>query len=89
VIVLLVAFLPVLLGRGSSPPDGTDSDSEGDWGNGPRQPPSPPDPPRGGMPLPDAEPARVRLRDHDRLTDLMPARDRRPAREPARGPVRT
>jgi hypothetical protein len=44
--------------------------------------------PGGGLPLPDAEPARVRLRDHRRLADLTPSRERRPAREPVREPAR-
>ncbi len=45
--------------------------------------------PSDGLPLPDAAPARVRLRDHRRLADLLPPRERRPAREPARQPRRT
>jgi hypothetical protein len=44
--------------------------------------------PGGGLPLPDAEPARVRLRDHRPLRERLPARERRPAREPERRPVR-
>jgi hypothetical protein len=45
-------------------------------------------PPRGGggVPLPDAAPARVRLREPARLADLLPDRSRRPAREPGRSP---
>ncbi|HMJ03167.1 MAG TPA: hypothetical protein VK506_09500 [Conexibacter sp.] len=41
-------------------------------------------------PLPDAAPARVRLRDGRRLADLLPRRERRPqhAPEPGRSPVR-
>jgi hypothetical protein len=87
--ILLVLFLPVLLGRGGSPPGPPDSDSDDGWGNGPWRPPDRPEPPRGGIPLDDAEPARVRLRDHSRLMDLLPARERRAAREPGRTPVRT
>ena len=34
-------------------------------------------------------PARVRLREPARLADLVPRHERRPAREPARRPVRT
>jgi hypothetical protein len=62
------------------------SDGEGDegWGGGPRTPPSPPEPPTGGIPLEDSVPAGVRLRDHERLADKLPARERRPVREPAR-----
>ena len=39
--------------------------------------------------VPDAVPARVRLRDHGRLSELLPGSERRPAREPQRTPVRT
>jgi hypothetical protein len=63
---------------------------EGDdgWGRGPKRPPETPKPPRGGIPLPDAVPARVRLREHGRLGERLPHRERRPAREPARRPAR-
>lgn len=88
VAVLVVVFLPLILGRGGSPPGHSDSDSDDGWGRGPRQPPHPPSPPKGGIPLDDAEPARVRLRDGGRLADRLPARSRRPAREPHRRPVR-
>lgn len=66
-------------------------DGEGDegWGRGPKRPPSPPEPPRGGIPLPDAQPAGVRLREHGRLGDRLPRRERRSSPEPARRPVRT
>jgi hypothetical protein len=81
-----VLMIPALREPPDSPPH---SDSDDGWGRGPRQPPKPPEPPRGGIPLPDALPARVRLRDHRRLAELLPRRERRPAREPARRPVRT
>jgi len=63
--------------------------SDDGWGNDRRRPQGPPHPSGGGIPLPDAEPARVRLRDHRRLADLNPPRERRPAREPVRVPART
>jgi hypothetical protein len=66
-------------------PEGGSDDGPG---NSRRGPLTPPDVPGGGLPLPDAEPARVRLRDHRRLADLTPPRERRPAREPVRTPVR-
>ncbi len=66
----------------------SDTDSDEGWGRGPKRPPSKPEPPRGGIPLPDAQPARVRLRERGRLADRLPGRERRPAREPARTPVR-
>jgi hypothetical protein len=61
---------------------------DGDDGGSDRLRPNPPSQPRGGIPLPDALPARVRLREPGRLADLLPRRDRRPAREPARDPAR-
>jgi hypothetical protein len=86
------AFLFVMFLRSEStkpwkPPD---EDEGGGGGNDrlPRRPPrsSPP----GGLPLPDAVQPTIRLRSHERLSDLRPARTRRPAREPApqRRPVR-
>ncbi len=74
--------------NGSWPPRGDDGDEEGGGGGNDRLPPRAPAGPRdGGLPLPDAEPARVRLRGPERLADLTPPRERRPAREP--DPVRT
>jgi hypothetical protein len=80
-------ILPALRGRPDFPPR-TDHDSDEGWGHGPKRPPSPFDLPTGGLPLPDAVPAAVRLRDHRRLADLLPSRERRPAHEPERHPVR-
>ncbi|MBV9000578.1 MAG: hypothetical protein JO304_16065 [Solirubrobacterales bacterium] len=89
-LVLAAVFLPILLGRLSPPPGQSDSDSDdGGGGGGPGQPPAPPNTPGGGIPLDDAEPARSRLRGHDRLSDGIPARARRPSREPVRRRDRT
>lgn len=52
----------VLYVRASSPPGPPESDGGG--GSGPEPPPPSPDAPRGGIPLPDAEQARARRRDH-------------------------
>jgi hypothetical protein len=80
-------LLPALRGGPDLPPR-TDRGSDDGGGHGPpKPPPTPSDVPRGGLPLPDAVPARVRLRDHRRLADLLPRRERRPAREPERQPV--
>ncbi|HUZ29476.1 MAG TPA: hypothetical protein VMU90_09555 [Solirubrobacteraceae bacterium] len=86
--LLCAAALLIPALRGSDQPPRTDSGDDG-WGN--QRPPTspPPDRPGPGVPLPDAVPARVRLRDHDRLPDVLPRRPRRPAREPARQPTRT
>jgi hypothetical protein len=84
----LLLLIPALLRWSASPPGSSDSDSDDGWGKGPPEPPVPPKGPWGGVPLPDAEPAGVRFRGPDRLAD-RPVRDRRPAREPRRRPVRT
>ena len=64
------------------------TDEDEGWGRGPKLPPTRPEPPRGGIPLPDAAPAGVRLREHGRLGDRQSPRERRPVREPARRPAR-
>lgn len=85
-----VAVLIVLaLRQGSGETHGrTDRGSDDGWGNEPRRPPDPSDRPWGGVPLPDASPAAVRLRDERKLPELLPRTARRPAREPERTPVR-
>jgi hypothetical protein len=79
-------LVPALLYRrpGSSPDS---SDDEGGGGRGPGPEPPRPTAPRGGVPLPDAEQARLRLREHGRRA-LGAHRPRRPAREPAPTPGR-
>ncbi len=84
-----VLILPALRDGPDLPPRRPESGPDDGWGRGPGGPPKPPDPPRGGIPLLDADPARVRLRDHRKLGELLPGRERRPAREPDRTPVRT
>jgi hypothetical protein len=81
---LLVILLPLLFyqrGLRRRPPGPDPGDG---WGNGPEPPDAPRrDGPRGGIPLDDAQQARVRLRGRDRLSDMLPSRQRRPAREPS------
>lgn len=84
-----VLMIPALRDGPDSPPRSSDSGSDEGWGRGPKRPPRPPERPTGGIPLPDATQAKVRLRDHERLSDHRPPRERRPAREPDRKPVRT
>ena len=82
-----VILLPALLYRPSGPPPGSSGDDGGGSG---REPPSPPPTrPRGGIPLPDAEQAGFRVRDHNRprLTQPGARRPHRPAREPRRAPA--
>ncbi len=85
-----VAVLMVFaLSQGSGETRGrTDRGSDDGWGgNEPRRPSGPFDRPWGGVPLPDAKPAPVRLRDERKLPDLRPRPKRRPAREPDRTPT--
>jgi hypothetical protein len=86
---VVVLMLPALKDSPPTPKQRRDGEGEDGWGRGPKVPPAPPSPPRGGIPLPDAVPASVRLREPGRLADQRPSRERRPAREPARRPVRT
>jgi hypothetical protein len=88
-LVLAVVFLPMVLARPAPPPSQSDSDSDGGGGSGPGPPPPPSNTPGGGVPLGDSEPARARLRGHERLVDLLPAPPRRRSPEPNRAPVRT
>ncbi len=83
----VLLMLPALRDTPLPPRDASDPGSDDGRGNFPRVPPPLPGRPRGGLPLPDAVPARIRLRDHRRLQDVLPKRQRRPAREPAREPV--
>jgi len=59
------------------------SDGDGGRGSGPDDPQPEPEPPRGGVPLPDAEQAAARARDHNR-----PWRVRRPSRRSSPEPER-
>jgi hypothetical protein len=76
----VLMLVPSLLYRGPGP--SSDSGEDGGEGRGPEAPPPPPPAPRGGIPLPDADPANLRLRDHD-AARLVRRRSRRPIRAPA------
>ena len=87
-VVLFMMFLRSDTTSSWKPPE----DDEGGGGGGNDRLPSKPKPrPNGGVPLPDAEPARTRLRDHTKLRDTHPLPQRRrvhphtPQRTPARG----
>ncbi|MFN8130023.1 MAG: hypothetical protein U0R70_00580 [Solirubrobacteraceae bacterium] len=76
--------------NGTVPP--RPDEGEGGGGGNDRLPPRAPAGPRdGGLPLPDAEPAAVRLRGPGRLRDTRTRPSRRPAHPPAprRTPART
>jgi hypothetical protein len=84
-VVLFVLFLRSESGSDGRPPD--DDDPGGGGGNDriwDRPKTSPP----GGIPLPDAEPGRARLRSHgETLRNAYRARERRRVAEPSRKPV--
>jgi hypothetical protein len=78
-------FVGTLLSRFFSPAGPSDSGSSGGRGGGSPRIPRGPGP--GGVPLDDAQPARIRLRDERRLAPRLPARQRRRAAEPERTPA--
>jgi hypothetical protein len=82
--ILFLMFLRSDSADGRNPPEDDDSGGGGNdrLGDRPKTSPS------GGIPLPDAEPAPVRLRSHGRLADLRPQPDRRRVAEPERAPGR-
>ena len=75
---------------GLAPDAGSDGLDDG-WGNGPAQSADAAEPPRGGIPLPDAEPAACACAITPRSRERCPresaarraSRRRRPVREPA------
>lgn len=83
-----ILLLPLLRDERIVPvPRGEEEDEGGGGGNDRLGPVAPRGPRGGGIPLPDAVPARVRLREPGRLADLLPPPGRR--REHAPGPART
>ncbi|MGN6168666.1 MAG: hypothetical protein ACTHQQ_10925, partial [Solirubrobacteraceae bacterium] len=86
--VVALMFVPGLLYHRSDPSPGSSGSDGGGGGGGPGPPHPSPDGPRGGVPLPDADQARARARDHltPKLDDRRP---RRPAHEPRRTPAPT
>jgi hypothetical protein len=87
---IAVGLLMIPALRDNEPPGDQDSGSSDDgWGNLPRGKPAPTGWPGGGIPLPDAQQSRVRLRGPGRLSEERRRFERRPAREPSRRPVRT
>jgi hypothetical protein len=87
-LILFVAFAPLLFGRRGPAPEQDDGDGDDGGGPGGPKPPSrPPDPPSGGIPLDDARPAQIRLRAHERLVDGRRVAQRRRIREPEHAPA--
>jgi hypothetical protein len=84
--VIALMFVPRLLYCCSDPSPGPSGSDGGGAGPGPSSPS--PDGPCGGIPLPDADQARARARDH-RTPKLDDPKRRRPAHEPRRTPAAT
>jgi hypothetical protein len=78
-VLLFVLFLRSDTRDGSNPSE----EDEGGGGGSDRISDRPKTSPSGGIPLPDAEPAPVRLRGHQKLADLRPRPQRRRVAEPA------
>jgi hypothetical protein len=86
---LCVGLLMIPALRDGDDPSDQDSGSSDDgWGNLPTSKPNSGGGSGGGIPLPDAEQSRVRLREPGRLSERQKPRERRPAREPQREPIR-
>jgi hypothetical protein len=86
---LFAAVLLFVLMRSDTANAWTPPEEEDDDGGNDRRPrPEPRGPHGGGLPLPDAEPARVRLRGPERLGELQPRPARRAPREPVPTPAR-
>jgi hypothetical protein len=83
-ILLFVLFLRSDTADGRGEPE----DEEGGGGGSDRIGRGPKTSPSGGIPLPDADPAPVRMRGPGRLADLLPRRERRRVAEPERAPRR-
>jgi hypothetical protein len=88
--LLFWMFLRTDTSRDQRPSD----EDEGGGGGNDRVRERPKSPPPGGLPLPDAQPSRARLRAPGRLADAHPGTPRRPAhpplpdRDPHRRPAR-
>jgi hypothetical protein len=87
-VALVLGGLMLLMFLRSDRSDGRQEgdEDEGGGGGSDRINDRPKTSPSGGVPLPDAEPAPVRLRGPQRLGDLRPRRERRRVIEP--GPAR-
>jgi hypothetical protein len=84
-VLMFVLFLRSDAADGRQDPE---DDEGGGEGGSDRITKGPKTSPSGGIPLPDAEPAPVRLRGPERLSDLLPRRERRRVAEPQRAPRR-
>jgi hypothetical protein len=83
-----VMLLPLLRDERIVPAAHDEEEGDGGGGNDRVRPDPRPSPRGGGIPLPDAVPARVRLREPTRLADLLPAPGRRREHAPTPAPTR-
>jgi hypothetical protein len=79
-LILGAVLFAMFLRSDAKPSRDSDDEDEGGGGGNDRISGNPKTSPSGGIPLPDAEPAPIRLRGRGRLADLRPKRARR---EPA------
>ncbi len=87
-VAVAVLMIPALRDNGPELEDDGGDGSDDGWGNRPNSKPDPSRWPGGGIPLPDAEQSKVRLRGPGRIRERLPLVQRRPAHEPERKPVR-
>lgn len=88
-IAVAILMIPALRDNDPGYEEDSNDGSDDGWGNRPNVKPDPTRWPGGGIPLPDAEQSKVRLREPGRLTEHLPGHERRPVREPERTPVRS
>lgn len=81
-------MIPVLRSDEDPPEDHDSGSSDDGWGNLPNGKPEPTNRPGGGIPLPDADQSRIRLREPGRISERLPTPDRRPVHDPVPRPVR-
>lgn len=84
-LILGGVLFALFLRSDAKPSREADDDEEGGGGGNDRISGSPKTSPSGGIPLPDAEPAPIRLRAPGRLADLRPQRTRRQPAHPQPG----
>jgi hypothetical protein len=80
-------MLPALRDDRPPPTDQDPGSSDDGWGNLPAGRPDSGNRPGGGLPLPDAEQSRIRLREPGRISEKHPGPQRRPVRDPERQPI--
>ena len=87
-IAIAILMIPALRDNDTGYEEDSSDGSDDGWGNRPNVKPDPSRWPGGGIPLPDAEQSKVRLREPGRLSEHLPVPQRRPSREPVREPTR-